>query len=859
MISAAHAILRATITLRNKREMTQTKLPIEAVLPDLKQQLRNHPQLILQAPPGAGKTTRVPLALLDEDWLAGRLILMLEPRRLAASNAARYMAGQLGESVGQRVGFSIRYQRKVSRQTRIEVVTEGILTRRLQNDPELPGVGLVIFDEFHERHLQSDLALALCRDVQQGFREDLKLLVMSATLDSEPLAKLLSAPIITSQGRAYPVEVCHLPQAPRQRLVDSVVAGVRRAVRETDGDILCFLPGEGEIRRCAAELKELAGELLICPLYGNLPFAEQERAIRPAGRRKLVLATNIAETSLTIEGIRSVIDSGYCRQPRFDAGSGLTRLELSRISRASATQRAGRAGRLGPGRCYRLWSEGVQGELLPFTPPEIRSADLAPLALELLNWGISDPLQLSWLDPPPPAAWQAGLELLQTLGALNAQQQLTTRGKALAQLPAHPRLGCLLLAAQQQKLLPLACDLLGLLAERGPWHSRQTAPQRSDCDIHDRLEELWKRRRQQRLGEFSGADRSSRYWQTYFKLPQLNETTAAYSHLQAAELLAAAYPDRIARARTPGGRRYLLSSGQGATLDERSAVQQADYLLAVELRGGQQAEAQISLASRLTPQRLQELCPNLPWQPVCRWDSGEGRVIDCEQQRLGALVLAERPGQADSELRQAALLAGIRSEGLKLFKHSPAVKSLLARGAFLQRSFPDQNWPDCSDAALLASLDDWLLPFLGSARNRADLQKLDLLPALRARFDWQQLQQLDLYAPERLKVPSGSQIRLDYSTEGPPVLAVKLQEMFGQIDTPRVADGRVAVLIHLLSPAGRPLQITQDLRHFWQENYPEVQKEMKGRYPKHPWPDNPLAFQATAKTKRKLAQQEQSR
>lgn len=839
--------------------MSYPEPPIDQILPELRQTLRKHPRVILQAPPGAGKTTRVPLVLLDESWLEGQSIIMLEPRRLAASNAARYMAMQLGEAAGQRVGYSIRYQRKISRQTRIEVATEGILTRRLQSDPELSGVGLVIFDEFHERHLQSDLALALCLDVQQGLREDLKILLMSATLDAEPLADLLDAPLLTSEGRSFPVAIHYLPQPAQQRLVETTLSGIRRALQEGDGDILCFLPGEAEIRRCAIELENVNSDLLICPLYGNLPFSEQERAIRPAGRRKLVLATNIAETSLTIDGISMVVDSGYCRQPRYDSGSGLTRLELCRISRASATQRAGRAGRLGPGRCYRLWSEGTQGSLLPFTPPEVRSADLAPLALELLNWGVNDPQQLTWLDPPAPAAWDTARELLKTLGALSQQNQLTGKGKQLAQLPVHPRLGCLLLAAQDADLLQLGCDLVGLLSERDPWRSRTQAEHSSRSDLLDRLEELWRRRRQNRLAEFSVVDRAGRYWRKHFRLGPAAAAAGRYTTEQVSRLLAAAYPDRLARSRQAGSNRYRLAAGQGAVLGERSAVSQAEFLIAVELRSGRGTEAEICQASGLDLRALRELYPDLSWQPECHWERAEGRVIDCEQQRFGALVLAERPAKAAPEQRAAAVLAGIRSEGLQLLKRTMAVENFISRCNFLHRTFPADDWPDCSDSALLGNLEEWLLPVLGNTRNRAELQRLDLLSALRSRLDWKQLQRLEQLAPERIKMPSGSHSKLNYPAEGPPVLAVKLQEMFGQTATPRIAGGQVAVILHLLSPAGRPLQVTQDLGHFWSENYPEVKKEMKGRYPKHPWPDNPLEARPTAKTKRKLARQETNR
>lgn len=831
------------------------QLPIDTILPDLRQALHQQTRVILQAPPGAGKTTRAPLALLEEEWLHEKTILMLEPRRLAASNAAAFMATQLGEQVGGTIGYTIRYQRKTSARTRIEVVTEGILTRRLQQDPELHGVGLVIFDEFHERHLQSDLALALCCDVQQGLRPDLRLLVMSATLDGEPLAVLLDAPLLTSAGRSFPVTIRYLPGAGRN-LVETTTSGIRRAWQETDGDLLAFLPGEGEIRRCRGQLADLSGQLDIRPLYGNLPFAEQERAILPGRQRKLVLATNIAETSLTIEGISVVVDSGYCRRAGFDSGSGLTRLELCRISRASAEQRAGRAGRLGPGTCYRLWNKGTQGALLPFTPPEIRSADLASLALELLNWGVTHPEQLTWLDPPPTAAWQAALELLSLLGAITPQAQLTERGRQLADLPVHPRLGCLLLRAQQLELLPIACDLVALLSELDPWRKDQQPRPRSRSDLLDRLEEYWERQAQGRLNEFQTLNRTARYWRDFFRLDASFPIATEVDHTVIADLLLSAYPERLGKRRVDSIARYQLSSGQGAQLAAQSALQQEEFLVAVKLRGSAQAEAQITLASAIDKDQLHKLHPDLPWQQVVSWDAEQGRVVSAARQQLGALILAEKIIPPDPLELQQTLLGAVRSEGLQLLNVSREATGFIARVNFLQRTFPEKEWPDFSNVALLQSLEDWLLPFLGVARSRVDLQKIDLLPALRSRLDWQRLQLLEELAPERYRVPSGSQIRLQYPAEGPPVLAVKLQELFGHTGTPAIAGGRCPLLIHLLSPAGRPLQITQDLAHFWEHGYPEIRKEMKGRYPKHPWPDNPLTALPTAKAKRKLQNKE---
>lgn len=830
--------------------MSQTPAPISHLLPKIIQTLRDHTTMILQAPPGAGKTTCVPLALLEADFLVGKSILMLEPRRLAASNAARFMAKQLGEDVGTRVGFTIRYQRKVSAKTRIEVVTEGILARRLQHDPELAGIGLIIFDEFHERHLQSDLALALCHDVQKGLRDDLRILIMSATLDTSQLAEQLNAPLLASEGHSYPVTTSYLPGRPERSIVDTTIAAIQRALSEQCGDLLVFLPGESEIRRCSQQLTNL-DSVMICPLFGNLSYAEQEKAIRPAKKRKIVLATNIAETSLTIDGISVVIDSGYSRQPRFDPGSGLMRLQLGRISQASATQRTGRAGRLAPGHCYRLWSEGTQQSLLPFTPAEIRTADLASLVLNLLAWGVKDPGSLFWLDPPSPAAWQNGMKLLELLGALNEHQMLNECGQKLAELPIHPRLGRLLIAAAEHDLLGLGCDLVALLGEPDPWFKKPVT-QQSQSDVLDRLEALWQ---QGNSGDFAAVNRASRYWRRYFNLPN-SSAPPEFSMQQLAMLLTAAYPDRIGKSRQAGSKRYLLSSGQGAHLGNRSAVQNSELLIAVNLHGQVSGEAEISQANSIDRATLNLLYPQLPWKQECYWDQSDGRIIACEQQTLGALVLNQRPCKLQQEMASRAILAEIRRQGFKLLNLNAKTQQLRARLQFLHCHDKRCHWPDYSDQTLLQELESWLLPFLGNSRNRSDLKNIDLHSALSSRLDWQQQRQLDKLAPERMTVPSGSRINLQYSVDSKPILAVKLQEMFGQRDTPRIANGQVAVVVHLLSPAGRPLQITQDLPHFWEQIYPEVQKEMKGRYPKHPWPDDPLKALPTAKTKRKLAQQE---
>ena len=822
--------------------MTQPVLPIDTVLPELRIALAGADAVVLQAPPGAGKTTRVPLALLDAPWLVGQSILMLEPRRLAATNAARFMARLRGEKVGDTVGYAIRYERKVSKATRIEVVTEGILTRRLQSDPELSGVGLVIFDEFHERNLNSDLALALCRDAQLGLRDDLKLLVMSATLDAAPVARLLGdCPLIGSAGRAYPVEVRYLSQEPRGRVGDYVPPAVRRALGETTGDLLVFLPGSGEIRRCVEALADLAVSVDIRPLYGDLPFADQERAILPGSRRKVVLATNIAETSLTIDGVSVVVDAGLERRPRFDATRGMTSLETVRISRASATQRAGRSGRLGPGICYRLWTEGAQGALLPFTPPEIRSADLAPLVLDLARWGTTDVAQLAWLDPPSSGHLAGARTLLHLLGALDRTGRLTPLGERMSEIPAHPRLARLLLAAQAAGTPGLGADLAALLGERDLAGGERPA-HASASDLLDRLEML-------RRHGFDAAARAARYWREKLGVTGPEPPAAAAA---VGRLLAVAYPDRIGRERESGSGRYFFSGGFGARLSPRSAVRGGEWLVAVEVVGKPGGEGEIHLANLLAREMLEEqFGGTLEWRREVDWDERGGRVVAREARRLGALLLQERPVTATAVDIVPALLAVIRRKGLDLLGWNPAARQLRARARLVSAHRP--GWPDLSDEALLATLEDWLAPHLSGVTTLAVLRRLDLLPALQARIGWERQRELVGLAPERLEVPSGSNIRLDYAAEDGPVLACKLQELFGLAETPCVAGGRVPVLIHLLSPAGRPLAVTRDLRSFWTSVYPEVKKEMKGRYPRHPWPDDPWNAIATRHVKRRLS------
>ena len=822
------------------------KTPIEEILPELLAALAARNVGVLQAPPGAGKTTRVPLALLNAPFCAASRIVMLEPRRLAAVNAARYMAQTLGEEVGQTVGYSIRFDRKVSAATRIEVVTEGILARRLQSDPLLEGVGAVIFDEFHERSLSSDLSLALCRDVQLGLREELRILVMSATLDAAPVADLLGgAPLVSSAGRRFPVELRYLKTEPAGRLPETACAAVVRALSETSGDILAFLPGAGEIRRCERLLKEAVGtDLLVAPLYADLPFAAQELAILPGARRKVVLATNIAETSLTIEGVRVVVDTGYSRQLRYDPCTGLNRLELLRISAASSEQRAGRAGRLAPGVCYRLWTEHTQRTLLPFTPPEIRVSDLTPLALDLALWGVRDPASLSFLDAPPPAHLAEGRALLAKLGALDASGAITALGKLMAALPMHPRLAAMLIVGQSLGAGPLACTLAALLSERDILP--RGGGSLSESDLLDRVDALEGRVDPQAS---RSVERVASYYRKALRVPE------GVLHRDASlvgELLMKAYPDRVARERAPASGRYLMANGSGARLSPRSHLRAQPFIVAVEVEGGG-VEGEIHVASAVTLDAVRAACaPAITRGREVFWDDRQGRVVARDEERLGAILLSERPATPSSEERVVALVQGILcGPGIGGLNWSPEAEEYRNRVSFLSRVLPEEQLPDLTDAYLAAEIGRWLVPHLSGVRTLAALARVDLLAPLKGILSWREQKLVDDAAPTHLAVPSGSRVRLSYPADGTPFLAVKLQEMFGLAETPRVALGRVPVLIHLLSPARRPIQVTADLRSFWNGAYREVCKELKGRYPRHPWPDNPWEAQATRQVKKR--------
>ena len=842
--------------------------PIDHILPELKEAVRAKPAVVLQAPPGSGKTTRVPLALLEVIPSAQGRIIMLEPRRIAAVAAARWMAQLLKEPVGQTVGYTIRFDRRISKDTRLEVVTEGILTRRLLDDPALDGVAMIIFDEFHERSLQADLALALSLDIQRGLREDLKLLVMSATIEAGPIAALLgNAPVISATGEAFPVEERYLPDNgwPGGRgdsIEDRIVGAVLTVLRETTGDILVFLPGAGEIRRATAALQEaLTGRedhVSLHPLYGDLPFPEQERAILPARQRKIVLATNIAETSLTIEGVRVVIDGGQARRLQYDPATGMNRLVTVKTSRASATQRQGRAGRLGPGTCYRLYSRHVYESMIPYTPPEILTSDLSSLVLELAAWGVTDPLALAWLDPPPPSAWEGSRRLLMDLDALDEFGAVTPLGRAMARLPLHPRLGRLLLRAAESGRLRLGADLAALLSERDIMrrNNMDDRGRQGGADISERLEMLrrWGKEKQSPAGTDPHALRAVE--RAAQQLQDLADTEARGAVRKSEDqdissLLLRAYPDRIAKRRDEGGGRYLLAQGRGVRLPRGSGLAASPFLVAVHLDGGEKAEGTIHMAEPVTEETIRrEMSAHIETRRQVEWNKQEDRILSFLAERLGALTLSTKPLPAPDEEAIPILCQAIRS-GATTLTFDREARQFQGRVALLRRNWPEENWPDLSEEALLSSPEGWLPPWLTGFRTGEQLAGLALHPALKALLSREQRKRLDEGAPTNIVVPSGRSVFLDYTAGELPVLAVKLQEMFGLATTPTVAGGRVAVLIHLLSPAGRPVQITRDLKGFWETGYPQVKKELQGRYPKHPWPENPWNAVPTHRTSRR--------
>ena len=830
-------------------------LPVAEALPALSNALATRGVAVLEAPPGAGKTTLVPLALLDAKWLAGKKLLMLEPRRLATRAAAQRMASLLGENAGETVGFRTRLESRIGPKTRIEVLTEGILPRMIEDDPELPGVGGLIFDEFHERSLEADLGLALALETRKHLRPDLRLLVMSATLDGDKVARLLGdAPVIASQGKMFPVEIRNLDRPAPERFEAAVATTVRRALADETGSVLVFLPGGAEIRRVARLLEdgELPDGVAVAPLYGDLPTAAQDEAIRPAppGRRKVVLATSIAETSLTIEGIRVVIDGGLMRAPRYDPTSGMTRLITLRVSQASAKQRSGRAGRLEPGVAYRLWPAREETQLAPFNAPEILQADLAPLALALAQWGARDPRELGFLDPPPDAAYAEAQNLLRALGALDAGGKITAHGKAMAGLGLHPRLAHMALRGKERGGGATACAIAALLMERDVLRA---APHARDADFRLRVELMAERDAAKHLPPGMILDRGGldRARDAARQLRQrLGVRGDSIDAAETGRLLALAYPDRVAQKRPGAAGQFLLANGKGAELPASDPLANAEFLAVADLDGAQRT-ARIFLAAKLTRDAIDEdFGDSIATVDTIAWDARTEAVLARRRTTLGALVLEDKPLAKAAPARMAAAMAeGIRALGIGALPWRKEAETLRARVALLRR-LDAKTWPDWSDAALLASVDDWLAPYLSGITRRAQLSGLDLAEILAARLSYEQRRALDRLAPTHVTAPSGSRVAVDYSAERP-VLAVKLQEMFGVRESPAVANGRVKLLIHLLSPAGRPLAVTQDLAGFWRNAYPQVRGEMRGRYPRHPWPDDPLAAVPTKRTKRR--------
>lgn len=804
-----------------------TALPIDSAIPDLLAALRDHGQAVLQAPPGAGKTTRVPLALMEAGLAPGR-ILMLEPRRIAARAAAERMADTLGESPGDRVGYRIRGEAKVSSRTRIEVLTEGILNRMLQSDPELPGISAILFDEFHERSLNADLGLALALEVRAALRPDLILLPMSATLDAGPVAELMGgAPVVTSEGRHFDVDIRWAERpAPKGRSVAQAAADLAaRAATETSGGILVFLPGAGEIRTAARILTDSLGPgYAIRPLYGAMPFKDQRRAIAPepdTSIRKVVLATSIAETSLTIEDIRVVVDSGWTRRARFDPGTGMSRLVTERVSRAEATQRAGRAGRVAEGQAYRLWTKGEDGALLPYAPPEITVADLADLALELALWGSAD---LSFLTPPPEAALTKARTLLRDLGALDGSDHITEHGRRLAALPVHPRLAHMLLRAGRA-----AAPIAALMSGRH-------IPGMPGADLVPRLEMISGRRAPPATGRGAVADLTREARRLAAGLP----SEGAYS---AGQMAALAYPDRIGKRRPGEAPRYLLSGGRGAVLPEDDSLAGSPFLVATDLDGAGR-EARIRGAIAITEAEIREICADrITKVHESHWSRRHNRVEARAEERLGAVALsAARWTDAPQDALTRAMCDGIRELGLAL---SPAAERFRARVALLRTERPDM--PDLSDAALLAGLEDWLAPHLGGVTTAAAWRAFDATDALRAMLSWDQLQAVDKAAPAHFITPLGRKVPIDYGQDLP-TIELRLQEVFGQTTHPRV--GGAPLRLVLLSPAQRPVQVTTDLPRFWADSYADVRKDMRGQYPKHPWPEDPTTAPPTTRTKR---------
>ncbi|WP_447968441.1 ATP-dependent helicase HrpB [Nitrospira sp. M1] len=834
-------------------------LPIDTIIPKLQHTFLTHRNVVLSALPGAGKTTCVPLALLNEPWMQNQRMIMLEPRRIAARSAATFIASRLDEQVGQSVGYRTRLDTRIGPHTRLEVVTEGILTRLLQADPSLTPYNLVIFDEYHERSLHADLGLTLCLQTQEVLREDLRILVMSATLDTEAVSNLLNhAPIITCEGKIFPVETHYLSQPPNTKIESAIVACIKHVLTHETGNVLVFLPGAGEIHRVQRMLltANVGKHFIIAPLYGNLSQQEQDQAIQPtpAGIRKIVLATSIAETSLTIEGIRVVIDSGLMRVPRFAPHSGMTRLATISVSQDSSEQRRGRAGRLEPGACYRLWSANEQSRLRPRTSPEIVEADLSTFALELAAWGITDPHTLSWLDPPPDGAFAQAQQLLTGLGAIDEKRRITPHGKHMTTLPLHPRLAHMILKSQELGMELLASEIATVLNERDILHTHAGKP---NADLRLRLDLLQPSAINKQMQTIDRANyqrilKSIEQLKIQLKLSPNKRPSYSSTH-SIGLLLAFAYPDRIAQRQSRQNRQFRLSNGKSARFLQSESLATEEYVVCAKLNGTQ-PHAQVVLVAPVSIDELEEQCPDL-FNDIefVEWDDLRLAVQARRQRRLGELVIKDRPLQeSSSSLITSALLHGIRQHGIDCLPWTKDLRNWQARVLYIRKIESEESgWPDVSDTHLLETLEQWLAPYVSGMSRLHEVKNMQLNVPLHAHLAWNQQQVLEQQAPTHMTVPTGSRISLDYCSHDIPILAVRLQELFGLQETPKLAHGKGQVMLHLLSPARRPIQVTQDLASFWRNTYQEVKKELKGRYPKHYWPDDPLQAQPTRNMLRK--------
>ncbi|MBA3663224.1 MAG: ATP-dependent helicase HrpB [Bacteroidetes bacterium] len=812
-------------------------LPVTEIIEPVRKALASENTLIVNAPPGAGKSTLLPLALFNESWLNGKKIIMLEPRRLAARTIASRMSELLDDEVGNTVGFRIRFENRVSVKTKIEVVTEGILTRMLHNDNALENVGLVIFDEFHERNLNADVALALCREAQQVLRPDLRILVMSATLNLPELTHLLKAPVIESKGKQYPVEVIYSGEADANLLPELTARMVARAVKEHEGDVLVFLPGEGEIKKCAELLDGQLSDILIHPLYGQLPQREQFLAIMPnkQGKRKIVLATSIAETSLTIDGVRIVVDSGFVKGSKFDPKSGLSRLETLRISKDSADQRAGRAGRLSAGVCYRMWTMATHERLSSHRVPEIMEADLASLVLDMAQWGVSDIEDLTWLMPPPKSSLSQAKDILHQLNAL-VNNKITAHGKQIHRLACHPRIAHMLLMAENKNMKQLGTDIAALLEERDPLQRD------AGIDINLRVEALRRARNNNSGGRFARIEKVA---SSYRKMLELDEDNSAVDPYETGLLIAYAYPERIASARPGNNAQFQLANGKIATAGHKDDLSHEPWLAVahMDLRDGL---GKIFLAAPLNPKDLLSMVKE---QEVVTWDSRKGGIIATKDLRIGNIVLQSKPlANPNADLIAAAVINAVKSGGENLLNFDEEMIQLQNRIMSLKKWNEGEEWPDVNISSLLENCETWLGPYLREVKRSEDLKRINLSEALLYSLSQEQQKQLDKLAPSKIDVPSGSKIKIDYFSNGAtPVLAVRLQEVFGLSDTPKLNNGKTAVVMHLLSPGYKPVQVTSDLKSFWNNMYHEVKKELQRRYPKHSWPDDPWNAPAVAK------------